>query len=189
VGYQNNSSGIQQALTEHWSGSSWKVVSSPSPGPTINYLSGVTALSATNVWAVGYHDGSNTVQTLTEHWNGSSWSVVASPNAASGSFLNAVSAASAGNVWAVGTYGTLFGVYRTLIEHWNGHAWSIAPSPSPGSVGSILNGVVDISASSAWAVGSYSNNHFTSQTLAEYWNGGVWSIAKSANVATSPRVP
>jgi hypothetical protein len=89
-------------------------------------------------------------------------------------------------VWAVGTYGTLFGVYYTLIEHWNGHAWSIVTSPSPWSAGSMLNGVVDISASDAWAVGVYSNNHFTSQTLTEHWNGSSWSVVKSPNVATLP---
>ncbi|MGH2518082.1 MAG: hypothetical protein ACRDHP_20760, partial [Ktedonobacterales bacterium] len=188
VGYQYNSSGIQQALIEQWNGTKWNVVSSPSPGPTINDLSGVTALSATDLWAVGYHDGTNTVQTLIEQWNGSSWSVVSSPNEASGgSFLNDDSAVSASDAWAVGTYGTLFGVYDTLIEHWNGHAWSIVTSPSPGSAESMLNGVVDISGSSARAVGSYSNNHFTAQTLTEYWNGSVWSVVTSPNVATPPR--
>lgn len=186
VGYQTNGSGIQQALIEQWNGRQWNVVSSPSPGPTMNDLSGITALSATDVWAVGYHDGNNIVQTLIEHWNGTQWSAVTSPNTASGSFLNAVSAASANNAWAVGTSGTLFGVYDTLIEHWDGHAWSIVTSPSPGSAGSLLNGVVDLSGNAAWAVGSYSNNHFSSQTLTEYWDRSAWSAVKSPNVVTPP---
>ena len=184
VGYQYNSSSIQQTLIEQWNGTQWSVVSSPSPGPSINVLTGVTALSASDVWAVGYHDGSNTVQTLIEQWNGTKWSAVSSPNAVSGSFLYGVSAASASNIWAVGTYGTLNGVYYTLIEQWNGSHWSIVTSPSPGSVGSMLNGVVDISGSNAWAVGSYSNNHYTSQTLTEQWNGSQWSVVKSPNVGT-----
>ena len=186
VGFQYNSSGIQQALIEQWNGSSWNVVSSPSPGPTINVLSGVTALSATDVWAVGYHDGNSMVQTLTEHWNGTQWSVIKSPNTAGGGFLNAVSAASATNVWAVGTTGTLFGVYYTLVEHWTGTQWSIVMSPNPGSSESMLNGVVGISGSSAWAVGSYSNNNFSSQTLTEYWNGRLWSVLNSPNVPIIP---
>jgi hypothetical protein len=112
--------------------------------------------------------------------------VVSSPNAVSGSFLYGVSAASESSVWAVGTYGTLFGVYSTLIAHWNGHAWSIVTSRSPGSAGSMLNGIAVISANNAWAVGVYSNNHFTSQTLTEHWNGSAWSVVKSPNVATLP---
>lgn len=186
VGYQYNGSSIQQTLIEQWNGSQWSVVSSPNPGSSINVLTGVTAVSASDIWVVGYHDGSNMVQTLIEQWNGKQWNVVASPNAASGSFLYSVSAASASNVWAVGTSGTLFGVYSTLIEQWNGHTWSIVASPSPESAESMLNGVVDIAGSSAWAVGVSSNNHFTSQTLTEHWNGSTWSVVKSPNVATSP---
>jgi hypothetical protein len=184
VGYQYNSSGIQQTLIEQWNGSAWSVVPSPSPGPSMNELMGVTALSAANVWAVGYHDGSNTLQTLTEHWNGSNWSVVASPNAVSGSSLYGISATSASNVWAVGTYGTFNGVYYTLIEHWNGTAWSVVTSPNPGSAYSILNGVAAISGSSAWAVGVYSNSHFNSHTLTEHWNGSAWSVVTSPDVPT-----
>jgi erythromycin esterase-like protein len=186
VGYQYNSSYIQQTLIEQWNGSAWSVVSSPSPGPSINDLMGITALSATNVLAVGYHDGNNTVQTLIEQWNGTQWSVVTSPNAVSGSFLYGVSAASANNVWAVGTYGQTFGIYYTLIEHWNGKTWSIVTSPNPGSVGSMLNGVVDLSGSNAWAVGSYSKNNFSSKTLTEHWNGSAWSVVTSPNVRTLP---
>jgi hypothetical protein len=182
VGYQYNGSYIQQTLIEHWNGSTWNVKSSSNPGPSINELTGVTAVSATDVWAVGYHDGNNTVQTLIEQWNGTKWSVVTSPNAVSGSFLDGVSAASANNVWAVGTYGQTFGVYYTLIEHWNGSTWSIVTSPNPGSVGSILNGVSTISGSSAWTVGVYSDNHYNSQTLTEYWNGSAWSVVKSPNI-------
>ena len=187
VGYQYDSNGVQQTLIEQWNGSNWSVVSSPNPGSILNVLTGVTALSASDVWAVGYHDGNNTTQTLIEHWNGTQWSVVSSPNAASGgSSLNAVSAPSAGNLWAVGTYGTLFGVYYTLIERWDGHAWNIVTSPSPGSAGSILNGVVYSSGNTAWAVGNSANNQFTSQTLTEYWNGSAWSVVKSPNIATPP---
>jgi hypothetical protein len=186
VGYQYNSSGIQQTLIEQWNGTQWNVVSSPSPGPSINELTGVTAVSASKVWAVGYHDGNNTVQTLIEQWNGSQWSVVTSPNAVSGSFLSAIAAASASNVWAVGTYGAAFGLYQTLIEHWNGHTWSIVTSPNPGSQGNMLNAVAAISASNAWAVGLYSNNQYTSQSLVEGWNGSTWSVVKSPNVGTHP---
>lgn len=55
------------------------VVSSPNvPGSGENNLLGVTAVSAKNIWAVGYYIG--TPKTLIEHWNGTSWIVVPSPS-------------------------------------------------------------------------------------------------------------
>jgi hypothetical protein len=186
VGNQYNSSGVQQTLIEQWNGAQWNVVSSPSPGPSINDLTGVTAVSASDVLAVGYHDGNSTVQTLVEQWNGSKWSVVTSPNAVSGSFLFGVAATSASNAWAVGTYGQTFGLYQTLIEHWNGHKWSIVTSPNPGSFSNTLNAVAAVSVSDAWAVGIYSNNQYASQSLVEHWDGSTWSVVKSPNVGIPP---
>ena len=91
---------------EHWDGSAWSVVSSPNAGTSHNYLNGVAAVSANDVWAVGYYvNGSNVDQTLVEHWNGSAWSVVSSPNAGTGdNDLYGVAAVSATDVWAVGYY-------------------------------------------------------------------------------------
>ena len=40
-------------LTEHWNGTAWSVVASPNAG-TINSLQSVAAVSANDVWAVGY---------------------------------------------------------------------------------------------------------------------------------------
>jgi hypothetical protein len=96
-------------LIEHWNGTEWSVVSSPSPGTGAG-LSGVTASSATDVWAVGSYTptGSSTAQTLTLNWNGTAWSTVTSPNASTGSsLLNSVSTAPGGAVvLAVGDSGT-----------------------------------------------------------------------------------
>jgi len=60
-----------QTLIEHWDGAHWQIVKSPSPGSRYNTLYGVTAVSVTNVWAVGYYvNASQVTQTLIEHWNG-----------------------------------------------------------------------------------------------------------------------
>jgi hypothetical protein len=58
------------SLIEHWDGSQWSVV----PSPT-GRLSAVTALSKVDAWAVGFTTDTES-QTLTEHWNGVSWSIV-----------------------------------------------------------------------------------------------------------------
>jgi hypothetical protein len=44
-----------QTLIEHWTAPRWKRVPSPSPGSVSNDRHGVTAISASNIWAVGYY--------------------------------------------------------------------------------------------------------------------------------------
>src|SRR5438045_4037787 len=50
----------------------WSVVPGPAAGTVDPELRAVTAVSANDVWAVGYQDG----QTLVEHWDGNLWTVV-----------------------------------------------------------------------------------------------------------------
>ncbi len=42
-------------VIEYFNGTSWRVVSSPSPGLGENVLTGVIALAPNNVWAVGFY--------------------------------------------------------------------------------------------------------------------------------------
>src|SRR5439155_753020 len=143
------------------------------------HIMGVAAISANDVWAVGYYSNGRTEQTLIEHWNGSSWSVVLSPNPPGTSYaeLYGVAAVSANDVWAVGEYGG-----GTLVEHWNGSSWNTMPSPNPhiGTADHKLKGVAAVSASDVWAVGNY-NSGTAYQTLVEHWNGSNWSVVPSPN--------
>jgi hypothetical protein len=94
-----------QTLIEHWNGSSWKHVPSPSPGARSknNTLLGVAAVSRTDVWAVGNYVTGGSNLALIEHWGGIAWKQVPSPNPSSGSnILNGVSASSPTDIWAVG---------------------------------------------------------------------------------------
>jgi hypothetical protein len=97
-------------LIEHWNGSAWSIVPSPSPG-TADNLTGVTTSNASDsIWAVGYDtpSGATAAQTLTLNWNGTAWTTVASPDSGSStSELNAVSTLpGSSTVWAVGYSGT-----------------------------------------------------------------------------------
>jgi hypothetical protein len=107
-----------QTLIEHWNGKHWKVVASPNMGTAHNSLSGVTAVSATNIWTVGAYENSNGPgQTLIENWNGSAWKVVPSPNVGtSDNGLSSVAAVSASNLWAIGGYAITMGPLLTLTE-------------------------------------------------------------------------
>jgi hypothetical protein len=88
VGEQYNlTTNSSNTLIEHYNGTQWSIVPSPSPG-TGGVLNGVTTSNATNnVWAVGDYTptGSSVAQTLTLNWNGNTWSTVASPNGSTGS--------------------------------------------------------------------------------------------------------
>jgi hypothetical protein len=79
--------GSGKSLIEHWNGTAWSIVPSPSPGSD-GVLTGVTTSNPSNsVSAVGYDrvSGTTQVQTLTLNWNGAVWVTVASPNVASSS--------------------------------------------------------------------------------------------------------
>ncbi|HLJ36107.1 MAG TPA: hypothetical protein VKU38_20785, partial [Ktedonobacteraceae bacterium] len=127
VGYEINGSGVDQTLIEQWNGTSWNVVPSPSPGLYSNDFYSVAAVSANDVWAVGYYDNS----TLIEQWNGTSWNVVPSPNPSQfDNGLSDVAAVSTNDAWAVGYDSNPIDVQpQTLIEQWNGSTWNVIPSP------------------------------------------------------------
>jgi hypothetical protein len=149
-----------RTLVEHWNGSAWSIVPARN-ATTSNLLTGVTAVAANDVWAVGYTittDGSNQPdRTLIEHWNGTSWSIVASPTVASNDTLTGVAARSATDIWAVGfrqDHSGAIPIDRTLTEHWNGSAWSVVASPNVGSNDNLLNAVAAVPGD-VWAVGSW----------------------------------
>jgi hypothetical protein len=140
----------------------------------------VTAISATDVWAVGFYDDGTTFRTLAEHWNGSVWSVVATPNAgADENVLESVSGAASGDVWAVGYRQDSPETPRqALALHWTGSAWSVVSTPAT-SGDSYLYSVRARTPTDVWAVGSFSVPWF--QTLTEHWNGSTWTVVNSPN--------
>jgi hypothetical protein len=145
--------------------------------PTINgSLSGVSAVSPTDIWAVG--SGPNPASTtLAEHFNGTSWSVVATPNPAGSTFtqLNAVSALSSNAVWAVGDSSS-----GPVVEFFNGTSWSIQTTPTIAGGGGVLNAVTALSPTNVWAVGSTSLGSGTGY-LIEHFDGTSWSISLSTS--------
>jgi hypothetical protein len=145
VGYSGNAAFGFFTLVEHWNGSTWSIVSSPSPlGDDI--LRAVSGTGVNDVWAVGRSRNSFNFRTSTliERWNGNSWSQVFGAGRED-SALYGVAAVSPGDAWAVGDGGGL-----TLIDRWNGSSWSIFPSPN---VAGRLNAATAITACDVWAVG------------------------------------
>ena len=194
VGYYFNGS-VYQTLIQHWDGTSWAIVSSPNTLTTqSNFLLGVTCVSASDCWAVGYYNAGSAESTLIEHWDGTVWAIVSSPNrlAAQSNYLLGVTCVSGtAECWAVGySYTGTTSTYQTLIERWDGTGWAIVSSPNTGTPqteNNILSSVTCVSAADCWAVGySYGSSYGSArQTLIERWDETSWTIVSSPNTSTT----
>jgi hypothetical protein len=137
-----------RTLIEHWNGSRWAIIPSPSMGSThdANELTGVAALATNDVWAVGtfinYDDG-ETFRPLVLHWNGSRWRFAKNGCVRE---LSDLDARAPNDIWAVG------GGHAC---HFDGSAWRSLPAGSPPNpqASVILQDVKAVSANEAWAVG------------------------------------
>lgn len=182
--YYSTSQSAYLSLIEHWNGTNWQVVPSPSENYITN-LNAITAISANDIWAVGTTEPANSATgfTLIEHWDGTSWSIVPSPSP--GKNLNrlwGVSAGPANDVWAVGDYSTKNGkLFKTLIEHWDGTSWSVVPSPSPANFDTLYGVSVVKNTNQVWAVGGYINSSDTDEALIEHWRGNRWVRVSAPN--------
>lgn len=111
IGVSSNDefSAAGQPLIEHWNGSQWNIVKSPTLQNS--FLGTVMALSAHDVWATGtsFQNGNpatGTGHALLLHWDGSQWSLVTTPDAGSGTeaTLTTLSLIPGSNsIWAVGS--------------------------------------------------------------------------------------
>ncbi len=201
VGWSGIASSHWRTLIEHWNGTTWSRVRSATPeSATQARLTGVSATSASDAWAVGYYftEGFR-VKTIIEHWDGAAWDILRSPNPGKDNYLNSVYAFSPTDVWAVGSQYRQG--YHTFTTHWDGTNWSVVPSPDKRSQNS-LAGVSGTSSSDVWAVGSASGGEALNgkamaedsalagrpaQTLIEHWDGSAWSLVPSPNPGDSDR--
>lgn len=193
VGYRNdNNLNESRTLIQHWDGTAWKTVASPNPASTKacagfntgNYLTAVSAVSPTDIWAVGLmFTCSSLLKPLALHWDGLKWRKVKTPalNTNDNAAFNGVLAFSSNNVYAVGYQPATNGAVLTLIEHWNGTAWSVVPSPNGNSTGNVLAGISATSPTDIWAVGDMVAPSTPVKTLVEHFDGVQWSIVPSPN--------
>lgn len=183
--YFNPTDNRSETLIDHFDGVSWSVVPSPNLGTGFSELRAVSASTAGNAWAVGqYFDpSSNEEQNLAEHWNGRKWLLV--PGINLGHTFNAFTAVAAfgpANVYAVDDANNLTdgsNNFTPQIEHFDG-VWNLQPTPEMGFKGSPLNALAPITKTDIWALGDwFDGTKF--QTLAENWDGSVWTIVPSPN--------
>ena len=151
-----------QTLIEHWDGTQWSVVTSPSVPSLENQLAGVSALSAQDIWTVGSvtDNNSGAVSTLVNTGMAQRGALSTSPNPPGSQVpvnaLQSVATVSAQDVWAVGYRQNAKGTLRTLAEHWDGTQWSVSNRPSRGTGENQLKGVVNIPGTSKVVAVGYS---------------------------------
>lgn len=158
-----------QALLEHWDGSSVSVVDGASIVADSSELLGIDARSSNDVWAVGDLTVGGVTSGLVEHFDGTGWSVVPVPSPGTdATVLSAVVAIAANDVIVVGS-ATTAGVQHPLVERWNGTAWSVVPvQPVAGASTVSFAGVAMGSPGDAWAVGATSTAQGLTAPLIEH---------------------
>jgi len=174
VGYQfvgsNKSNLVMQTMIQHYNGTKWSVVASPNVDVGNNDLTGIVALSANNIFAVGYSTDSNYAEhSLILHYDGTAWNIV---NGIDTGSLTGITALSASNIWAVGG--------GTMTQHYNGTSWTAIAAPHLRAYDQLV-AVTALAANNVYAVGVTQDDQGTVQTLVEHWNGTQWSIVSSPN--------
>ncbi|MDQ3707555.1 MAG: S-layer homology domain-containing protein [Chloroflexota bacterium] len=149
-------------LIKRWNGTQWSNVPAPSMASGAHHvLRGVSALSETAAWAVGYYDVGNDDHKslpLLMRWDGQTWTILNPPTYAAtedrGGELRDVVALAEDDVWVVGYYRSNYIGSQPLIWHWNGLEWSVVTTPSAnGDYGELYGVAADPASGDVWAVG------------------------------------
>ena len=117
-------------LIEHWDGSHLTVVPCP---PTDQYseLVDLSAVSSTDIWAVGERDDTEHQHALTMHWEGVSWSQVKGPAAGHHkTWLEGVAAVAGDDAWTVGYHLIGDRSEYQVAGHWDGFRPETRPRSS-----------------------------------------------------------
>ena len=127
-GYTHN--GYTRTLAARWDGTRWAITPTPNPS-TAATLTGVSAISPTDAWAIGLTGQENSGFFM--HWNGVRWTL----QRAAGQFTAqtvddglAISEAPDGSAFA---FGHTQGPQGTTIMRWQPPCWMPTPSPDAGA--------------------------------------------------------
>jgi hypothetical protein len=178
VGSYVNSSSTTQPLIEHWTGTSWGIMTMTLPsGTTTAELSDISCSATTACTATGdYTTASITHAALILRWNGTSWTsqTGAAISGATQSELDGVSCTSSTSCNAVGYYLDSSSVQHELAETWNGTTWTQKSVPAPtGSTGGALSDVSCYTSTSSGCIadGGFTDSSGNVQPEASVYNG------------------
>jgi hypothetical protein len=176
-------------LFEHFNGTTWTAVPTPSPLGSLHFGTAITAIASNDVWAVGNTALENT---LAAHWNGQRWSIVPTPSLHDGiapsNALTGVTGVASNDVWASGYEANVDNqnFMKPYMLHWDGTAWTLILTPNLGGEGSRLNATTALSATDIWAVGQTQELDGRILTLTEQFDGTTWSVVPSPSPGGFP---
>lgn len=151
----------ETALIEHWDGTQWTVAATPSPPDPDSQLLALTAVSPSDIWAIGWQGSNSYTDTipLVEHFDGTAWHLVTAPvpgGSGTSAYPEAISGSGPDDIWMAGAVspngeGGIGTGSTPFLEHWNGTAWSLATtSLSAGAIG--RNSLYAASPTNVWAI-------------------------------------
>ncbi|HET7013029.1 MAG TPA: hypothetical protein VFI65_03910 [Streptosporangiaceae bacterium] len=150
-----------------------------SGGPTVQkaWLTGVSALSGTDAWAVGGFEHARGDAPLVEHWDGRTWKRQRAGFNDPGDSDDpaGVAVASRSVAWLAGTFSSQY--VWPFAEHLNGHRWDEDGTPTPGADAGVswLNGVAAAAPMQAWAVGGVFLGSGRQENLILQAEGNDWN--------------
>jgi hypothetical protein len=165
------------SLIEHWDGHNWTFQPDQVFG---GGLSGIAALSANDIWAVGDSGDPAGESGLIQHWDGHTWQAVAHPIPPEGVRFSGITALAPNDIWAVGSM-LHPADSAAVFEHWDGSQWRMVPSPAidPFNLGPLRShsqffAISAVSATDIWAAGVTHPAIFipnSSVPFFEHWDG------------------
>ncbi|MCK2213429.1 hypothetical protein MF672_006425 [Actinomadura sp. ATCC 31491] len=174
---------VEALSAVRWDGSAWHRVPGRIDAPAV---ADFAVLGPADAWAV--HGAGRPLAT---HWDGRSWTDVPLPGDAEAAALSGTGPA---DLWAVGARHSGRGVTGSELSqpaamHWDGRSWRLvptpeyafaAPKPPEGSAG--LEGVLALSPTDVWAIGTHTFNHGEAADepadpppILLHWDGRAWS--------------
>jgi hypothetical protein len=168
VGQQSGGGFPSGALIEHWNGSVWSIVSSPSDPFASALPLGVTAAGST-LTVVGQQETDTAPYTTYVVSGAQKLSIASTPNAGSGeNDLFGVAIGADGTTWAVGwDINTTTGNHDPLVLQGGNGSWSLAFTPAQAG-DSGFAAITAIPGGGLWAVGVTSSAKGNYSTLIEW---------------------
>ena len=134
-------------------------------------LTGVYAISPTNVWAVGYYGdagGDPASQDLVYHYDGTAWRIMMLPASTNTVGVTSIRPGGSGELWltqCTDDHYDYCDMPSNQLLHYSAGTWTTVSAPA----GWQINGVRSAGANDLWAVGSAGGS-----ALAAHWQGQSW---------------
>jgi hypothetical protein len=171
--FANNGLALNLSQVLRWTGSKWVVVRGFGGS-----IVGASVLGPKDVWVYGLVAGGFMAPSIgVWHYNGSTWTQV-------GKRISGGSALSDHDVW---------GFTPTSVEHWNGHTWTgtsvkgLLPAVDPHGLNNpSLVGILALSASNVYAIGSAQSQDEGGPMVVLHFNGHKWSKVATGDFGYGP---